>query len=200
MKLVTLESGIMGNNTYVVIDEENSLAVIIDPARKNRALEQFIADNPGIRFEYIMLTHAHFDHSRDAGRVRALTGAKIVLHRLEEALLESELEQEGTPGKGDILLNGGETIKCGNLAFEILHTPGHTAGGICIICKDYMFSGDTLFSGTIGRTDLGGNPLQMRNTLKNILAKIERDYTVLPGHGERTTLAREQKYNMYLCI
>ena len=200
MRLYTIESGLMGNNTYIVVDEDSKCAAIIDPARRNKELEHFIKENSDISFEYIFLTHAHFDHSRDAGRIRALTGAKIALHRLENALLEEELAKDGTPGTGDILLSGGETLTCGKLNFEIIHTPGHTAGGICIICGDIMFTGDTLFKGTIGRTDLGGDAGQMRNTLKNILAKIERDFLVLPGHGERTTLAEEQKSNLYLCI
>lgn len=198
MRVETINSGIMQNNTYAVID--GGVGVIIDPSRNNRKLEKFIDENPDVVFKYIILTHAHFDHSWDAVKVREKTGAKIALHRLDQDMFDEVMRAAKTPGKADILLENGDVLECGGLSLEILHTPGHTAGSVCVLCGDYMFSGDTLFKGTVGRTDLGGNVDEMRGTMKNVLAKIEKDYTVLPGHGEKTALREEQRFNRYLCL
>ncbi len=198
MKLSCIESGMMGNNTYVLIDDKNKVGVIIDPARRNRTLENFVA-NSDSKFEYILLTHGHFDHVWDAKRVKDATGAKIAIHHADAAMLEAELVNAGNAGTADILLEDGMEITCGEICLKIVHTPGHTSGSVCIICGEYMFTGDTLFKDSIGRTDLGGNNEEMMATLKK-LAETEGEYKVFPGHGEATTLEREKAQNRFLCF
>ncbi len=198
MNVLRIKSGLMDNNTYLVLDKEHKVGVIIDPAKRNHFLVDYLVGSE-YKFKYIILTHGHFDHVWDTQKIKDITGAKIAIHQNDAKMLEKELENAKTGGKADILLNGGEVLECGNMSFDIIHTPGHSAGSICIACEDALFTGDTLFRDTIGRTDLGGDSAQMLETLKK-LAKIERDYTVFPGHGDKTTLEREKAYNRYLCF
>jgi glyoxylase-like metal-dependent hydrolase (beta-lactamase superfamily II) len=132
------------------------------------------------------------------GGVKALaeqTGCKVYIHR-EDLTLPNRLTLGTIPYTHHY--DEGDVVELAGLSFRILHTPGHTPGGVCILCEDAMFAGDTLFAGTCGRTDLpGSSPRDMRRSLTR-LAGLEGEYTVLPGHGEASTLSYEKKTNPYL--
>lgn len=203
MQLLKIVSGKMGNNTYIIADEGAKTAVIIDPAWNNKELEQFVQKMSGeLEFSHIVLTHGHYDHVRDTGKIKSLTGAAVAIHPGDAALLESETANMPFPAAADILLSDRGVIRIGGLGLSVLHTPGHTPGGVCLALEDYLFTGDTLFYGTVGRTDLaGGDKGQLEASLKK-LAGLERDYILLPGHDRSSRLSYEKQHNGYMlsCI
>jgi len=191
MTIKAIRSGIMGNNTYIL--EKDGECAVIDPARRNKALVEYLESENAPKLKYILLTHGHFDHVWDAGKLREMTGAKIAIHKEDANQLEIELQNAGTPGKADMFVDDGDEI----FGLKVMHTPGHSRGSVCFLTEDEMFSGDTVFEGTIGRTDFeGGSPEVMRESLRRISA-LEKDYVIYPGHGGATTLNREKADNPY---
>ena len=159
---------------------------------------------PAIDIDYVLLTHAHFDHMMAVNAVKAETGASVMVHAAEEPALTDERinlsSMVGTPYRtaADRLLQDGETIKVGNLTFTVVHTPGHTVGSCCYLMGDLLLSGDTLFADSIGRTDFpGGSMTVMQQSLAK-LCTYPDPVGVLSGHGEATTLGREKLYNPFL--
>lgn len=195
--------GAIDTNCYLVTDQETGKGVLIDPALYNDELEQVLQQLGEGNLSYIFLTHRHYDHLLGVYDVKQRTGAQIVIPELEAAALTDDTVSRARPGtqqyvEPDILVTEGSEITLGGLTFRFLITPGHTVGGCCIVMEDVMFSGDTLFEGTVGRTDLpSGSYLQIMQSVAR-LAALEGDYRVLPGHGEETTLSRERKYNPYM--
>lgn len=193
MKIYTLILGELPTNCYLVSDEEGSAAVI-DPAAAPERILQTAREN-GLNIRAILLTHGHFDH---VGAVKALAqavGCPVWMHEneltLPEYLTDGPLYYTDSYGEGD-------TVTVGKLTFTLLHTPGHTPGSVCLRCENSLFTGDTLFAGSCGRTDLsGGSGVQICRSLRR-LAAISDDLAVYPGHGEATTLAREREENPYL--
>ena len=202
MTVETLALGALGTNCYIVSD--GAVAAVIDPADNAPVIERHLADKH-LRLGAILLTHAHFDHM---GAVAALLKAHDVplyCHREEApALSDGRLNLSARfgrplpPVENAMLLEDGDTVSVGELCFTFLHTPGHTVGSGCYRLSDILFSGDTLFSESIGRTDFpGGDLTAMRASLTRLLA-LKGVLRVLPGHGEETTLAHEQRYNPYI--
>lgn len=196
MKIVCLPLGAYQTNTYILYEEGASRCLIIDPGYEPEQITRYL-DQLGLEPEAILLTHGHFDHVGGVKGIAEETGCKVYLHE-EDLTLPNRLTLGTIPytdhyGEGD-------TLALAGLSFRILHTPGHTPGGVCILCEDAMFSGDTLFAGTCGRTDFpGSSPKDMRTSLTR-LAKLEGEYTVLPGHGEASTLSEEKRSNPYLQV
>lgn len=192
MKITSLTTGSIGTNCYIIYNERNQ-AVVVDPSDDAALAEARIAAL-GLEVRAILLTHGHFDHGGDAARIREKTGAKIWLHPADRAL-PSWL----THGlAADEELQDGDELDFDGLRFRVLHTPGHTPGSVCFLCGDALFAGDTLFADSCGRTDLpGGSWKAMAASLRR-LADLEGDCTVLPGHGEVTTLAEERERNPYM--
>nr|MBQ8244887.1 MBL fold metallo-hydrolase [Oscillospiraceae bacterium] len=190
MKILTMPVGAYQTNCYMVWGEGDK-CVLIDPGYEaNVLLEQ--VEKQGKQLEVIFLTHGHFDHVGAVKDIAAETDCKVYIHpqelALPEALTAGKLYYTHTYDEGD-------TVTAAGLTFEVLHTPGHTPGGVCLLCEDTMFSGDTLFAGSCGRTDFpGGDWNTIRVSLRR-LAKLPRDYKVLPGHAEASTLSREKKTN-----
>ena len=184
-------------NCYLLADEATGAAAVIDPGDDvTDTVERLCADN-GWTLRGVFLTHGHYDH---VGGVTALRRTfpevPVYLHPADTGGTSQLLP---TAGLGNVTLwRGGDVVKLGDLQVEVLHTPGHTPGSVCLRCRDVLFSGDTLFAGSCGRTDFpGGSMDEMMASLAR-LGGLEGDLRVLPGHEGETTLSRERQYNPYL--
>lgn len=204
MKITYYAVGSMGANCYIVSDD-NGHAAIIDPGGDaKRILDNVKLNN--LTVDLILLTHAHFDHIMAVEELRVATGAQLCVGAGDAPMLSDaqyNLSAMVFPTKAvsltaDRLLTDGDSVTFGDVTLTVMETPGHTRGSVCYIGDGVLFSGDTLFAGSIGRTDLpGGDMSVMRRSLMR-LCQIEGDYTVYAGHGEETTLAFQKAANPYL--
>lgn len=204
MKIKKFEVGPLFVNCYVVYDESSKETIVIDPGDEPDLIVDFIKEE-SLYVKYIVCTHGHFDHIGAVKEIKEETGAKIALHEKDiEAYKNSpsiakeffgfEIDHQPEP---DILLKDGDSVTVGNLQFKIIHTPGHSPGSISLYCNGYLFTGDTLFAGSAGRTDLmGGSLEELFNSLKKI-AILPSNTIVLPGHGPKTKLEVEIKSNPF---
>ena len=194
LKMDMLNLGIYWVNSYIIRDESSTTCCVIDPGGHPKKVLDYLQKN-GLTLEAILLTHGHFDHVGAVKDLVAATGCKVYLHTADltmpEKLTAGPLYYTHSYGEGDVLNLAGLTI-------EVLHTPGHTPGSVCLLCEDALFSGDTLFARSCGRTDLeGGDPEAITASLKR-LASLGNEYRVFPGHNSATTLALEKEYNPYM--
>lgn len=206
MNYYRLPMGPIQANCYVLIDEKTKEAAVIDPGDCTEELKALIESDEISKVQYILLTHGHFDHILGVPQVKELTGAKIAIHEKDANCLHDEhasLADIENPGiqqmcEADILLHEGDVLTLGTSEIRVLETPGHTRGGVCFMCEDLLFTGDTLFCLTYGRTDFeGGSVADMQKSLQR-LVDLDGDYTVLPGHNRATTLSYERKRNRYI--
>ena len=218
MKIRMFELGAVGTNCYLVWEEESRDAMLIDPGAYDREIDRMIDEN-GLALKYIALTHGHGDHICGVDEFKAgHPGAILAAGEKESWLLQEPVENlsEVVGGKTvrltpDLLLSEGDEIDLGYLSLKVIETPGHTLGGICFYIKecdqdlfgqDYsgtVFSGDTLFNASIGRTDLGGGDFNvLKASIKEKLYTLPDDTIVLPGHMEATTIGHEKLYNMFV--
>ena len=203
MKVETIHVGFLPTNCYILSSNAGNCAVI-DPGYNADLILRAVKEG-GYTVKYILLTHGHPDHISAVNDVVSATGAKVAIHELDASMLDNTFKDSGVLSKlrhptvyANILFEDGATFDIDELTVKAMHTPGHTPGSCMLFCGDVIFSGDTLFAGCVGRTDLtGGNTRIMRESLKKIAA-IEGDYRVLPGHDMETTLSEEQKTNPYL--
>lgn len=198
--------GDLATNTYILTDEESGVSAVVDPAIDS---DELFASIENKNVKYILLTHGHFDHIGGAKALKEKTGAQVVIHSEDAPMLNDgilsmfklQYPHKSTPKvDADILVEDGSEIPFGNGEITVLHTPGHTRGGVCYIFTDdrILFSGDTLFKLSAGRTDFkGGNPREELMSLAKIGA-LEGDYIVYPGHSEDTTLQFERENNRYM--
>ena len=200
----TLSHGMMGTNTYLVKDERGN-AFVVDPAVFDRRLEEFLGTEKVKALDYILLTHGHFDHITGVSELKEKYGGKIVIHKDDEKAFWDKTvslsAQFGTaqkyPERADITVEDGDTLSFSDKEIKVIHTPGHTVGGVCYIIENEMFSGDTLFKGSIGRSDFpGGNMLTLVRSVGK-LKKLGVNYNVYPGHGDSTTMDYENKTNPF---
>ena len=194
MEMIHLNVGRLQTNCYLVWETGSTGCAVIDPGEEaDRILRT--ARSKGLTVEAILLTHGHFDH---VGAVKALhdkTGCKVYINMKELALPASLTD--GTLFYTDNY-NGGDTVTAGGLTFSVMETPGHSEGSVCLFVGDVILSGDTLFAGTCGRTDLPtGSWSQIVKSLQQ-LAQLPGDYTVYPGHGPSTTMNTERAQNPYM--
>ena len=194
LSLHTLPLGAYQTNCYILHQEASSSCVVIDPGYTPEVILDFLAGK-GLTLEAILLTHGHFDHVGAVRDLAAETGCRVYLNpgdlSMPPKLTAGPLYYTDTYSEGD-------TISPAGISFQVLSTPGHTPGSVCLIAEDFLFSGDTLFAGSCGRTDLpGGSTRAIRESLRR-LATLPQDYSVHPGHGESTTLAWEKQYNPYM--
>lgn len=204
---MTIDKIVVGQldvNCYVIGEEDSSEAAVIDPGDEFDRIAGLL-DRKGLRPKYILFTHAHYDHVCAAGELKEKYGALIVMHederetyRMTRALcLSWGFGDEDFP-EPDMLVKDGDKISAGADTFEVLHTPGHTQGSICLFCDGNLFTGDTLFKGSVGRTDLhGGDTSRLLKSLKR-LAALPGDARVFCGHGEETTIGEELRNNPFL--
>jgi len=193
----TLVVGPVETNCYVAADPDTRIAVIIDPGAESNVILDYIEEQ---KFDVraIFLTHGHFDHITALPAVKEATGADVYVHKLELDGVGSTRSQfrlrsiEGIKTYAD-----GDEIDVGNMHFLVMETPGHTWGSVTLICGDVMFSGDTLFKDSMGRTDLGGDTEAIMASLRKLSA-LPGDYEVYPGHADTTTLEAERRHNYYM--
>lgn len=194
MTIKQLTLGLYATNCYIVYDEETYDCVVIDPGYTPEVIAQEL-EHLQLQPQAILLTHGHFDHVGGVAPLHAKTGCQVYLSQKETQL--PEYITAGQLCYTDFYAEG-DDITFGKLRFHIVETPGHTPGSVCLFCENVIFSGDTLFKGSCGRTDgPGGSWKEMCHSL-NRLADIKGDYQVLAGHGERTTLHKEQLYNAFM--
>ena len=193
-------------NCFVLACEETREAVIIDAGEFTGEIERFLQEKK-LTVKYIILTHSHVDHAGSIGRFKEATGAEIVLHEDEAPLYENLAAQarmfgfaiEDPPPADRLVRHGDELVFGDGQRLGIIHCPGHSPGGISILWDNIVFVGDTLFAGSIGRTDLpGGSYRTLISSIKTRLLPLGDSVQVLPGHGPATTLATERRYNPFL--
>lgn len=192
MKLHRLTVGPLQTNCYLVADESGACAVI-DPGDEPEKILAYAREH-GLRICAVLLTHGHFDHVGGVRAIAQATACPVWMH--EKDLTLRTAMTVAAPYYTDLYAEGDE-VAVGSLRFLLMETPGHTPGSVCLLCENTLFTGDTLFAGSCGRIDLGGNAQDMRRSLAR-LAAIRENYTVCPGHGAGSTLEAERAGNPYL--
>jgi hydroxyacylglutathione hydrolase len=202
MILDKLELGPFASNCYLVGDEVSHEGLIIDPGAQAGQIMKKVKER-GLDIKMIVLTHTHPDHIGAVKAVKEATKAPVMVHEEDayglQAMSPIADPQSSPPGKPDRFLKGGDNLKIGDLSFLVLHTPGHSPGGICLYGNGVVFTGDTLFQGSIGRSDFpGGNQTQLLNSIHTKLMILPDNTPVYPGHGPETTIAFEKRRNPFL--
>lgn len=204
MEIEKLSLGSMGTNCYLVWDDQKN-GVIIDPGFMDSRVEAFI-NKKQLKIKYILLTHGHFDHLGAVEYLRNLTGAEVLIHKSDSDCLTNAQRNLSYLGgmslecqKADGSLEEGKELIVGDLVFRVIHTPGHSKGGVSLLIGSHLFSGDTLFNTSIGRTDFMDGDLNVLLTnIREKLLILPGDTIVYPGHGENTTIAYEKLHNPFL--
>jgi hydroxyacylglutathione hydrolase len=189
MLIKQLEIGYMDNFCYIVGCEKTRKALVIDPGRDVDRIVS-AAEKQGLEIETIVNTHGHGDHTAGNAELKSLTGAKIIIHALDAA---------GYPA-ADVLLEDEKTLQLGEITFDVIHTPGHTPGGICLHAQGNLFTGDTLFVGDSGRTDLpGGDRPTLGKSIRRLM-QLPEDTIIWPGHNygptPTSTIGWEKRHNV----
>ncbi len=199
-----LTVGPLMENCYIIGDEKSKTAAVIDPGDE---AERIVAKlkKRGLNCEYILLTHAHVDHVSGINGVVEATSAKVCIHKDDSLMLKAAPIQALAfgmkpfmPPRIDKYLEDGDIIDIGNLKVKVIHTPGHSAGGVCFLLENCIFVGDTIFQGSIGRTDLpGGNYDELIHSIETKIFTLPDETIIYPGHGPETTVGYEKRYNPF---
>ena len=197
MKIQVLQVPMMGTNCYLVMDEDSGKGAVIDPGGAAEAISNAIRQM-GMTLEAIFLTHGHYDHTGAVPELRAeYPDAQVYLHPKDAAQVNGTMGLMPAVGE-TVPYDEGDEVCVGSMKFRVLYTPGHTAGSVTLDAGEVLFTGDTMFAGSCGRTDLpSGSPDLMAESLKR-LAKLEGDRQVLPGHEGFSTLAEERVSNYWV--
>ncbi|MBM4145864.1 MAG: MBL fold metallo-hydrolase [Nitrospira sp.] len=195
--------GSLENNCYIIADEKTNECFITDPGDEPDRILDLINKN-NLIIKYIICTHAHFDHVAAIPEIKEETKAWIVLHSDDLNMYRSTKDQAAAWGyeidplpEPDIFVSEGDILEVGGLKFEVLHTPGHTQGGICLYGEGIVITGDTLFAGSVGRTDLqGGDISKLRKSFKRLMS-LPDEVKVLAGHGPESTIKKEKIDNFF---
>ena len=206
MKLIIINNNPMGQNVYLYFDEAAEEGVLIDPGHNTDEILSAINKN-NIRIKGILLTHGHYDHISAVNDLKDQTQADVCCHRLEKPMLEDPAINLSVRTKKvinvtpDKLFDDGDVFSFGDISLMVIHTPGHTSGGLCYYDEKnaIIFTGDTLFKESVGRTDLpGGNSQELINNIKNRLFRLPEIVTVYPGHGESSSIGYEVELNPFV--
>ena len=198
MKIKSMQVGELATNCYILIDEAEKKAAVIDPGDEGgRILAEL--NKLDARVEYILLTHGHYDHIGAVAQLhQALPQTKVYLHKADSRGTGFHVVPLADQVADLLYYGDGDMLELGSLTIHVIHTPGHTPGGVTLRVGDALFTGDTLFAGSMGRSDFpGGNTQQLFASLKK-LAQLEGDFQVLPGHDRTTTLGRERRSNVFM--
>ncbi len=204
MIIKSLVVGPLEVNCYIIGDEETKKAMIVDPGDEPDRIIDLIKED-SLTPVYIFCTHAHFDHVGAVPELKEDTGAKILLHKDEKEIYEAARDMAAFWGydipplpEPDLFVKEGDTIEVGKLNFKVLHTPGHSPGGICLYGNGIVITGDTLFAGSVGRTDFHGGDLnKLKESFKRLLT-LPENTEVLPGHGPKSTIGIEKRENFFI--
>jgi glyoxylase-like metal-dependent hydrolase (beta-lactamase superfamily II) len=200
MYIQSIPVGMIGTNCYVLGDESTKSLAIIDPGDDAKDIAAMVKRS-GMEVKLILLTHGHFDHVTAVPElVKLYPDVPVYIHPKDLAQAQEPNQFSNGIGKIDAMrfYEDGDTVQLGDLTIQVLSTPGHTPGSVTLLCGDAMFSGDTLFAGSCGRTDFpGGSYKQMMESLRR-LANLKGNYKVYPGHEGFSDLDRERRYNSFM--
>lgn len=189
-------------NCYLIEGERG--VVVIDPGYKREAILDFLKENED-KERLILLTHGHFDHIGGAEYLRLETGVKIGIGALDEPALSDDVlncavnfNRVISPFNADYLYNDGDVISVGDITLKVMHTPGHTVGGVCYLADGVVFTGDTLFKGTIGRDEFPGGDLETLKKSVKRLYTLDEDTVIYAGHGDSSTIGIEKNENPFV--
>jgi len=205
MKLSKLKVGPIQANCYLVYDEQTKEALVVDPGAEEEQIYREI-EKLELKVKYIVNTHGHHDHIGGNQYIREATGATLCIHEKDGLMLTNSknnfsylMGMQVISPEADKYLEDGDVLEFADLRFKVLHTPGHSPGGICLVGHGVCFSGDTLFAQSIGRTDLpGGSIEELFTSIRTKLFVLDDTIVVYPGHGSQTTIGQEKTDNPFL--
>lgn len=205
MNIKTIKATSYATNCYVVSEAQGDQGVIIDPAGAYDEIKGYI-DEQSLEIPYILLTHGHGDHIGAVLQLKENYGSKVFIHEKDSYMLEdanknltNQLASGPIELAADEYVSDGQVIEVGSLKIKVIHTPGHTQGSVCYKIKNHVFTGDTLFASSIGRTDLeGGDREQILSSIKEQLLILPNETLIYPGHGAQTSLKKEKVNNPFI--
>lgn len=196
MLIKTIPVGQLETNCYVVTDEQTLECVVIDPGDESNTILDYLESNH-LQCRAIMLTHGHYDHVGAVDNVAEETGAVVYMNERDDQRNARDSHLPYSLKENGKSYDDGDIIEVAGLRFDVLATPGHTPGGVTLRCEDALFTGDTLFKGSCGRTDLPGGDMQQELASLRRICELPGDYEVYPGHMDSSTLEREREFNYY---
>ncbi len=196
--------GPLEENSYIIGDEATKEAIVVDPGDESDRIIEIIQDR-NLRVHSIICTHTHFDHVGAVGDIKKATGARILIHKEDQQIYETAKDQAAFWGydfddipQPDGFIDEGDTIQVGNMNFKVMHTPGHSPGGICLYGDGVLITGDTLFKGSVGRTDFpGGSMEELRKSFRRLLS-LPENTKIFSGHGPESTVGIEKRTNYFV--
>jgi glyoxylase-like metal-dependent hydrolase (beta-lactamase superfamily II) len=204
MKIESIVVGPLQSNCYIVYDEKGGEAIVIDPGDEAGKIIGLIEQRE-LKVKYIVCTHGHFDHVGAVSALKKKTGAPVVLNREDLEIWSLAGEQAAfwgyeidQPAAPDMFVIEGDELSAGDFSLRVLHTPGHSQGGICLHGEGILFTGDTVFAGSVGRTDFpGGSLAELRQSFREIIS-FPPETKILPGHGPSSTVGEEKETNFFV--
>ncbi len=204
MKILHIVVGPLQSNCYIVYDGKSLDAAVIDPGDEPSRIIDII-EQKKLNIHYIVCTHAHFDHIGGVSMIKERTGARIALHKDDRDLYIGSEDQAafwgikmGRQPEPDLFVTEGDELYVGNLRFRVLSTPGHSPGSICLYGEGVVLTGDTVFAGSVGRTDFpGGDMGELKKSFVKIMS-LPPETKILPGHGESSTVKNERESNFFI--